>query len=68
MGNEKVITAHELTKRFGDFIAVNRITFDVEKGCLLYTSLPAFVLAKREKVTPHFRRSWSFPLQQFRNK
>jgi ABC-2 type transport system ATP-binding protein len=27
-----VITAHELTKRFGDFIAVNKITFDVEKG------------------------------------
>ncbi|HZY38362.1 MAG TPA: ABC transporter ATP-binding protein [Mucilaginibacter sp.] len=32
MAKEKVITAHELTKRFGDFIAVNKITFDVEKG------------------------------------
>jgi ABC-2 type transport system ATP-binding protein len=32
MAKEKVITAHELTKKFGDFIAVDRITFDVEKG------------------------------------
>jgi len=32
MQSEKVITAHELTKRFGDFVAVNKITFDVEKG------------------------------------
>jgi len=32
MGNEKVITATELTKRFGDFTAVDKITFDVEKG------------------------------------
>src|ERR1700722_15109119 len=32
MAKEKVITAHELTKRFGDFVAVSKITFDVEKG------------------------------------
>src|ERR1700677_3950044 len=32
MAKEKVITAHELTKRFGDFIAVDKITFDVNKG------------------------------------
>ena len=32
MQKEKVITAKELTKRFGDFIAVDKITFDVEKG------------------------------------
>src|ERR1700722_2661487 len=32
MGNEKVITAKELTKRFGDFTAVDKITLDVEKG------------------------------------
>jgi ABC-2 type transport system ATP-binding protein len=32
MQNEKVITANELTKRFGDFIAVDKITFDVNKG------------------------------------
>jgi len=29
---EKVITAKELTRRFGDFTAVDNITFDVEKG------------------------------------
>ena len=32
MGNEKVITAKELTKQFGDFTAVDKISFDVEKG------------------------------------
>lgn len=32
MAKEKVITANELTKKFGDFIAVDKITFDVEKG------------------------------------
>ena len=32
MAKEKVITAHELTKRFGDFVAVSKITFEVEKG------------------------------------
>ncbi len=32
MQKEKVITANELTKRFGDFTAVDKITFDVEKG------------------------------------
>jgi len=32
MANEKVITAKELTKRFGDFTAVDKISFDVEKG------------------------------------
>ncbi len=32
MQKEKVITAKELTKRFGTFIAVDKITFDVEKG------------------------------------
>jgi ABC-2 type transport system ATP-binding protein len=32
MEKEKVITAKELTKRFGDFTAVDKITFDVEKG------------------------------------
>lgn len=30
--NEKVITAKELTKRFGEFTAVDKITFDVDKG------------------------------------
>lgn len=29
---EKVITAHELTKKFGDFTAVDRISFDVDRG------------------------------------
>ena len=32
MVKEKVITAIDLTKRFGDFTAVDKITFDVEKG------------------------------------
>lgn len=32
MQNEKVITAKELTKRFGNFTAVDKITFDVKKG------------------------------------
>jgi len=32
MKKEKAITAKNLTKRFGDFIAVDKITFDVEKG------------------------------------
>jgi ABC-2 type transport system ATP-binding protein len=32
MQPEKVITAHELTKRFGAFTAVDKITFDVDKG------------------------------------
>ncbi len=32
MQNEKVITAKDLTKRFGAFTAVDKITFDVEKG------------------------------------
>ena len=32
MQKEKVITANELTKRFGNFTAVDKITFDVEKG------------------------------------
>lgn len=32
MTEEKVITAHQLTKKFGDFIATNEITFDVYKG------------------------------------
>lgn len=32
MEREKVITANGLTKRFGDFTAVDRITFDVYKG------------------------------------
>jgi ABC-2 type transport system ATP-binding protein len=27
--NDKVIICEELTKQFGDFTAVNRITFDV---------------------------------------
>lgn len=29
---EKVITAKELTRQFGDFTAVNKISFDVKKG------------------------------------
>jgi len=29
---DKVITAYELTKKFGDFTAVDKITFDVERG------------------------------------
>ena len=32
MGTDKVITANQLTKRFGDFIAVDHISFDVCKG------------------------------------
>jgi ABC-2 type transport system ATP-binding protein len=32
MQKEKVITAKDLTKRFGDFTAVDKINFDVEKG------------------------------------
>ncbi len=32
MSNELAITAQELTKRFGDFTAVNAITFDVRQG------------------------------------
>lgn len=32
MSNEYVIQASQLTKRFGDFIAVNEISFDVRKG------------------------------------
>jgi ABC-2 type transport system ATP-binding protein len=30
--SEPVIKTHKLTKRFGDFIATNEITFEVEKG------------------------------------
>ena len=32
MSNDKVITADNLTKRFGDFVAVDHISFDVYKG------------------------------------
>jgi len=32
MQNEKVITAHDLTKKFGDFTAVDHISFEVSKG------------------------------------
>ncbi|HEV7780196.1 MAG TPA: ABC transporter ATP-binding protein [Chitinophagaceae bacterium] len=32
MANDKVITADKLTKRFGDFTAVDQISFDVHKG------------------------------------
>src|SRR5579864_7948410 len=32
MGNEIVIQADKLTKRFGDFTAVDAITFDVKQG------------------------------------
>jgi ABC-type uncharacterized transport system ATPase subunit len=32
MENEKVIIVKDLTKRFGGFTAVDKITFDVEKG------------------------------------
>ena len=32
MGNDKVITANNLTKKFGDFTAVDHISFDVHKG------------------------------------
>lgn len=32
MAKEKVITAKDLTRRFGTFTAVDHITFDVEKG------------------------------------
>ena len=32
MKDDKVITAHNLTKRFGDFVAVDHISFDVHKG------------------------------------
>jgi len=32
MDNQKVISVHQLTKRFGDFTAVDAISFDVYKG------------------------------------
>jgi ABC-2 type transport system ATP-binding protein len=32
MSEDRVIVANKLTKRFGDFIAANEITFDVHKG------------------------------------
>lgn len=32
MTNEKIITADKLSKRFGDFVAVNEISFEVFKG------------------------------------
>lgn len=32
MTDEKVISVKDLTKRFGDFVAVDHITFDVHKG------------------------------------
>lgn len=32
MSSDKVITANKLTKKFGDFIAVDHISFDVHKG------------------------------------
>jgi len=32
MSNDRVITADNLTKRFGDFVAVDNISFDVHKG------------------------------------
>ena len=32
MNNEKVISVRDLTKRFGDFTAVDHITFDVHRG------------------------------------
>ena len=31
----KAITVNNLTKRFGDFTAVNKISFDVNKGEML---------------------------------
>ncbi len=32
MSTDKIITANQLTKRFGDFVAVDHISFDVYKG------------------------------------
>src|SRR4026207_1315653 len=32
MDNQKVISVQQLTKKFGDFIAVDAISFDVHKG------------------------------------
>ena len=32
MANDKIIATEELTKRFGDFTAVDHISFDVQKG------------------------------------
>lgn len=32
MNNNFAITAHQLTKRFGDFTAVDAISFEVSKG------------------------------------
>ena len=32
MSNDKIITVDKLTKRFGDFVAVDHISFDVYKG------------------------------------
>ncbi len=32
MNNENVISVESLTKRFGDFVAVDHISFDVKRG------------------------------------
>ena len=32
MNSQKMISTHDLTKTFGDFVAVNNITFDVRQG------------------------------------
>ena len=32
MKDDQVITANKLTKKFGDFVAVDHISFDVHKG------------------------------------
>ena len=32
MNNDPIISVRELTKRFGDFVAVDCITFDVARG------------------------------------
>ena len=35
MNGERVIEVHELTRRFGSFIAVDRVSFDVAQGEIL---------------------------------
>ena len=32
MNHDPIISVRELSKRFGDFVAVDRITFDVARG------------------------------------
>ena len=38
MTHEYVIEMREITKKFGDFVANDKINLQLRKGCLLYTS------------------------------